>query len=119
MARVAFMAAVLAQGYALYVFSPEPSLDPGIPHLDKVVHAAIFAVPAFLAVIARLPLRVVVPLLAVHAPFSEMVQHYLIPGRFGDPLDMIADWVGILLGLVAAGWWLRRRFGVRGGRPLD
>ena len=44
----------------------------------------------------------VVPLFAIHGPVSEVVQHLLLPRRSGDPYDLIADVVGIGLGVAAA-----------------
>jgi hypothetical protein len=71
--------------------------------LDKVVHAAVFAavmVAGRRARLVRLPLLL---LTVVQAPLSELVQATLLPGRSGDPLDVLADLSGCLLG-----WWLTR-----------
>lgn len=114
-ARVAFVAAVLLQLGLLYLTVPSAASDLAIPHLDKVVHAAMFALPAFLAVVGGLRLWPVLAVLALHAPVSELVQHTFIEGRAGDPFDMLADWAGIAIG-TGVGWWLvraahGRRFG--------
>lgn len=98
--RAGFVLALLVQVYLLYFEVPGTSDLPLFPHVDKVVHAAMFALPAAIAVLARLPLWPVVVALAVHAPVSELVQGNLITGRFADPLDMLADWGGIALGLL-------------------
>lgn len=96
---------------ALYLpGSPEagPSL---VPHLDKLVHVLLFGGPAFL--LRRLTTRWwPVALVALHAPASELVQHRLIPHRSGDPWDLVADLVGVALGV-----WLSRRADLRPGRP--
>lgn len=110
--RWSLLAALLVQVALLYLYVPTPSGAASIPHADKVVHAAIFAAPALLGVLGGLRPWLVALVLAVHAPVSEMVQHYLIPGRFGDPVDMLADWAGIGIGLVL-GLWLARRGPVR------
>ena len=70
---------------------------------DKVVHLLLFA--ALAATVrwrfgARLPALVAV---AAYAPVSELVQALLLPGRSGDPLDVVADLAG-----VAVGWTLGR-----------
>lgn len=107
--RWGFVAALVAQVALLYLHVPTPSAAGSIPHADKVVHAAIFAAPALLGVLGGLRPWLVALVLAVHAPVSELVQHALIPGRFGDPLDLLADWVGVGIGL-ALGLWLARRW---------
>ena len=106
-AVVAFVLAVLVQVYLLYLYDPGPSADVSIPHADKIVHAVLFAGPAFLAVLTRLPLHIILPLLILHAPVSELVQHRLIAGRAGEPFDVVADLVGVGLGMLA-GRVLRR-----------
>ncbi|MDO5504357.1 MAG: hypothetical protein Q4G67_14415 [Actinomycetia bacterium] len=95
-----FVLSIAAQVFALYLYVPGPETQVDIPHADKIVHAALFAAPAFVAVLARLPLGIVVPLLALHAPVSELVQHAFISGRAGEPLDVVADLVGVLLGVL-------------------
>lgn len=107
--RWGFVAALVVQVALLYLHVPIPSGAPSIPHADKVVHAVIFAAPALLGVLAGLKPWLVALVLAVHAPVSELVQHFLIQGRFGDPLDMVADWVGVGIGLVLGRWLTRRR----------
>ena len=91
---------VAAQFYGLY--APEAPGGLGFPHSDKVMHALLFAAPVFLALLLGLPPRPVVLVAALHAPLSELVQHYFLPGRTGDSLDITADLVGVVLGLVAA-----------------
>lgn len=97
--RAGFVLAMLVQAALLYLQVPGTSDAVLFPHIDKVVHAAIFALPTALAVLGRVRPWIVAVILAAHAPVSELVQHYAIPGRFGDPLDMLADWAGILIGL--------------------
>ena len=100
-ARIAFVVALAVKVYLLYLFVPGPSTDVAIPHADKIVHIAVFAAPAFFAVLARMPLWIVLSLLALHAPVSELVQHAFISGRAGEPLDVVADLVGVALGGLA------------------
>lgn len=123
LALIGFVVAILVQMYALYLYVPGPATSDPIPHADKVIHAALFAIPAFLGVLARLPMSLVIVLLALHAPVSELVQHHLIPVRGGDPWDLVADWVGILVGVLAARWVLGRRLfnpaEIRSGRSAS
>jgi VanZ family protein len=44
---------------------------------------------------------VAVLLFAIHAPVSELVQHFLLPGRSGDVWDAVLDLVGVALGAAA------------------
>ena len=100
-ALAAFVVAVVVQVYVLYLFVPGPSTDVTVPQADKIVHLAVFGAPAFFAALARLPLWGVATLLAMHAPVSELIQHSLIAGRSGEPLDVAADLVGVGLGSLA------------------
>ena len=95
--------ALALQAVALY--SPGSSGPPliTIPHIDKVVHGALFAVPAYL--IRRLTVSWwPVVALAAHAVVSELIQGAWLPLRAADPLDLLADGVGIGLGVWAATW---------------
>ena len=84
--------------YALY--APTVPGPGGVPGLDKVAHALLFAVPATLA--WRLGARWVVVLLVLHALVSEPLQGWLSPSRRTDPWDALADLVGVGLGVLAA-----------------
>lgn len=95
--------AVLVHLLALYLpGSPEPTFD--IPGVDKVVHVLLFGVPVWL--LGRLTGRVwlVAVVFVAHAVVSELVQHWFIPDRSGDPFDLLAD----LAGIGVAVWLLRR-----------
>lgn len=89
--------ALLVQLVALYLpGSPEPSSFP-IPEADKAVHFLLFAVPTFLA--ALLPGRaLLVSLIVIHAPLSELIQLEFVPFRSGDWVDLLADLIGITVG---------------------
>jgi VanZ family protein len=108
-ARAVFAAAVFANLVVLYW--PRPVSQGGIPDADKIVHAAIFAVVAASGLRARLPLAWVVGLLAAHAVTSELVQHWFLANRTGDPADVAADLVGVAVG-VFIGLKLASRTGV-------
>lgn len=94
------LVAVLLQLVVLY--SPSGGGVAPFPNFDKLVHCAVFALPVLFALLARLPLALVVGLAAVHAPVSELVQWSLLPHRSGDPWDVVADLVGVTVGTVAA-----------------
>lgn len=84
------------------VYAPSAGGAPGVPHLDKLVHASVFALPVLFGLLAGLPLVPVVAVMALHAPVSEVVQGTLLPQRSGDPWDAAADLVGVALGVLAA-----------------
>ena len=90
------------------VYAPSAGGAPAVPHLDKLVHASVFALPVLFGLLARLPLAPVVGLMALHAPVSEVVQGTLLSQRSGDPWDAVADLVGVVLGAVVATAVLRR-----------
>jgi VanZ family protein len=64
---------------------------------DKAVHVLVFALPTY--VVGRLVGRPlwVAPAFAAHALVSELAQHLFLPGRSGDPWDVVADLVGVVL----------------------
>jgi hypothetical protein len=99
--RVFFVLLVVVHLAVLY-WPRSPSTG-GLP-IDKVVHAVIFGMVLWAAARAHLPLRPVGVLLAVHAVVSELVQHYLLAGRSGDPSDSVADLAGVLI-VTALLWW--------------
>lgn len=113
-------AAVLVQLVVLYVPRVPDVGAVGVPGADKVVHAAVFAAVTLAALRATLPAVPVLALVAAHAPVSELLQHLVLPGRSGDPVDVLADLVGVALGATTA-WWLAVRAappaGVRVGVP--
>jgi hypothetical protein len=109
----------------LGLYWPQPVSGGGLfPNVDKVVHVGIFAAAAVTGVWVRLPVRWLVALLVVHAVASEFVQHWLLPNRSGDPVDAVADMVGVGLGAMVGvatarivGTWPHDRSG--GGDRAD
>jgi len=101
--RVVAVLAVLVHLAAIYW--PRVDVVGPVPWTDKVVHVLLFGVPTVLLLVAR-PTRlhpaVVVGALALHAPVSELLQHYLLPHRSGDPWDAVADLGGVVLGVTLA-----------------
>jgi VanZ family protein len=112
--------AVAAQLWGLYRVAGPPS--PGwFPHADKLQHAVGFALPVALLLVALglhraaadlLPststTAAVVGAFAAHGVLSEVVQHTLYTSRTGDPADVLADWTGVAVGVLAARAVLRR-----------
>ena len=113
--------AVLAHLYGLYrpTGPPTPSW---FPQADKLEHLVGFAAPVALILLARGARTVgalrrpsrrftvgVVAAFLLHAVVSELVQHFWYVGRTGDPVDVLADWVGVALGVAAARLLGRRR----------
>ena len=82
--------------HLLVLYWPRAPSTGGLP-IDKVVHALIFGMVLAAAARARLWVVPVAVLLAVHAVVSELIQHYLLTGRSGDPLDSLADLAGVLI----------------------
>jgi VanZ family protein len=98
--QAAFVLACLIQLYGLY--SPHQAGPPtGIPNDDKVAHLLLFGSVAYLGLRVGVRARLLLTLLVANAVVSEVVQHFLLPDRSGDPFDSLADLVG-----VAVGAWL-------------
>lgn len=96
--RLILAVLVVAQFVVLYAPSTGgPSTD--LP-LDKVVHFLIFGVVAFAGVVARVPTGWLVGLLVVQAVGSELIQHWWLSERGGDPADAVADLLGVAAGVL-------------------
>jgi hypothetical protein len=92
-----FGAACAGQLFVLYwPGSPGPGL---FPYSDKLVHLLVFGLVAVLGRWVGLRPVVLGSVLAAHAVVSEVVQATVLPARSGDPLDALADLVGVGLGL--------------------
>lgn len=98
--RVAFAGAVVVNLVALYW--PRPVSSGGIPHLDKVAHVVVFAAVAWTGLRSRVPVVVLVVVLVLHAVTSEVLQASVLPRRSGDAVDVVADLVGVLVGVALA-----------------
>ena len=99
--------AVVAQLVVLYW--PVVTVEGPVSWTDKVVHLLVFAVPTYAVGRALRSVRAAVLVFAIHAPVSELVQHFLLPGRSGDGWDVVLDLVGVAAGAAAL---------VVGTRPL-
>jgi hypothetical protein len=87
------------------LYWPRTPSTGGLP-IDKVVHAAVFGMVLWVAAQAGLRVAPVAGLLAGHAVASELIQHYLLAGRSGDPADSVADLAGVAI--VTLFLWRRR-----------
>lgn len=105
--RLVFGVAVFAQ--LITVYFPKGVGGVEITGLDKVVHLLIFAAPALAALMVGIRARWALGILAVHAPVSELIQHFALPNREGDVLDVLADLSGVALGWLAYVVWSRRQ----------
>jgi hypothetical protein len=122
---VAVAAGLAVVGQLVGLYAPEPPTEGSwFPGADKVQHAVAFALPVFLVPwadtlrrrAAGRPPRARVLVLTVwvfvaHAVVSELVQHLAQLGRTGDPLDVLADWIGVAVGGSLAGLGLTLRRG--------
>ena len=100
--RIAFVVAVVLQLYGVYA-PREAGPHVGIPQIDKVAHCFLFAAVAFTGLKVGVPARWLLGALVANAVVSELVQHWLLPQRDGDPFDALADAAGVALGV-----WLAR-----------
>ena len=104
---IALGIALAAQLSALYW--PMVTSGPTVPGLDKLVHILVFAAPALAALMAGIGAPWVFGILVMHAPLSELIQHFALAHRTGDVLDVMADFAGIGLGALAYLVWNRRQ----------
>ena len=91
------------------LYAPRAPAGPQVNGLDKLIHISIFAAPALAALMMGIRARWALGILAVHAPISELIQHFALPHRSGDVFDAIADLFGVLLGGLAYLVWNRRQ----------
>jgi hypothetical protein len=104
LSRGAFAVAVLVSLAVLFAPADDVPLAPA--GVDKLVHAALFAVLALTGRWAGTPRAVLAPVLVLYAAVSEVLQSLV--GRDAAVGDWVADVVGVLLGLLM--WqWLERR----------
>ena len=104
--RLAFGVALAVQLIAVY--APVGPGGPEINGLDKMVHVSIFFAPALALLMMGIRARWALGILAVHAPVSELIQHFFLAHRSGDVFDALADLSGVGLGWFAYVVWDRR-----------
>jgi VanZ family protein len=83
------------------LYWPSVTVTGPVSWTDKAVHVLVFALPTYLVgrVVGR-PVLVAL-LFAAHALVSELTQYLLLPGRTGDPWDVVADLAGVMLATAA------------------
>lgn len=87
-------------GTTVLLLWPGDAVPDGPPVSDKVVHALLFAMLALAGAVAghaRLPLALG---LVGYAGVTEALQRLLPINRYGDLRDLLADAIGVGLGLV-------------------
>jgi VanZ family protein len=102
--------AVLLAAHLAALYWPRVDLQGPVTWTDKIVHVLLFLAPTVAGLRAGLRPAYLVGLLALHAPVSELAQHYLLPHRSGDVWDAVADLSGVVLGFTSVVVWraLRR-----------
>ena len=105
-ATLAFAGAVLVS--LVVLFAPSSGEAGSIPHLDKAVHAAVFGLLAATGVWRFGRAGAVLAACLAYAVGSEVVQHVALAERSGDVLDVAADGLGALAGVLGALVVLRR-----------
>jgi uncharacterized membrane protein YccC len=122
MKRRAFLASFWTFAILFLCWLPKPYVPEGerlppryfIPHLDKIVHMAIFAVFAFLWMrVGQTHHRVRWVFLAglALATITELGQNNQIVRRDGNVVDGLADLLGVVVGLM--GYFLVQRIWVK------
>jgi hypothetical protein len=91
------------------VYSPSVPAGPQINGLDKVIHVFVFATPVLVGLMAGISVPWVLAIFVVHAPVSELIQHFALVHRSGDVFDVLADLGGVALGGLAYLVWSRRQ----------
>lgn len=87
---------------------------------DKIVHLLVFAILSFLILYGyreqysqrdRRYIIVIgaVVVTSIYGLITELMQHYVFIGRFGNVYDTIADCLGALLGWVIFRWMARKK----------
>ncbi len=110
LARGAFVVTVLVSLAVL--FAPPGDVPPSPDGLDKVVHGVLFAALAFTARWAGVGRAVTAALAVLYAAGSEALQGTDLVQRDASLGDLLADVVGVLVGLLA--WRLVERARPRG-----
>ncbi|NNM46190.1 VanZ family protein [Knoellia sp. DB2414S] len=89
--------AVLVVVQLLALYWPRVTVQGPVTWTDKVVHLLLFLVPTVSGLLAGIRPAYLVTAMAVHAPVSELVQHFLLPNRSGDAWDAVLDLTGVAL----------------------
>jgi hypothetical protein len=92
---------VVAGLHVAALYWPRVSVEGPVAWTDKVVHVVLFALPAAAGLLAGVRPAYLLLALALHAPVSEALQHFVLPNRSGDPWDAVADLTGVVVGATA------------------
>jgi len=106
---LAAVGVVVGAGHLAALYSPRVTVAGPVSWTDKVVHPVLFLVPLVVWSLWRGRWQPVAILLAAHAVVSELIQHFCLPNRSGDPWDAVADLLGVGIGVALVIPVLRRR----------
>lgn len=87
----------------IILFSPTRVKEFPIPHADIIIHHLLFIILSLVTLLKypKAPGRIII-ILVGYAFLSELIQHYFIPGRSFELVDLLSDTLGILIGLFLA-----------------
>ncbi len=80
----------------------------GMVGIDKIAHAVMFGVVTAAGLLTGWPRWFAIGFPLLHAPVSELVQRAWIPGRGGEWGDLLADLIGIGIGIAVVLIVMRR-----------
>ena len=100
--RTQVLAVVVVAVHLAALYWPRVDIQGPVTWTDKVVHVLLFGVPTLLLLRAWRRPWPAVGLIALHAPLSELAQHFWLPNRSGDAWDAVADLGGVVLGVTLA-----------------
>jgi VanZ family protein len=111
--------AVFWTAFVVYGLSSEPSTIPqfpwlALPGVDKLLHFILFAVEgislamAFSAFRGRKQVFIILGWCFLLGGATELVQHFWVEGRTGDIIDLLADTIGSVIGLLISSWFLKK-----------
>jgi len=92
----------------LLLFTPGGTVPSGPPGADKMVHVLILAMLAVCSRFANIDEKLTLTWVLVFAASSEVIQALWTPRRDGSLLDLLADAIGLLTGLLL---WRKIRCG--------
>jgi len=97
--------------FSLFSFSDLDTSRFDIPHMDKAVHFTFYFVMVLLAFLASIKkelqvngmlklLWYIVLFAIVYGIIIEVIQHVATDNRHGDPLDILANSIGAIVGML-------------------
>ncbi|MEH6746357.1 VanZ family protein [Maribacter arcticus] len=97
--------------FSLFSFSDLDTSRFDIPHMDKAVHFTFYFVMVLLAFLASIKkelqvngmlklLWYIVLFAIVYGIIIEVIQHVATDNRHGDPLDVLANSIGAIVGML-------------------